>query len=177
MLLFGLALTAAAMRMQMHFSLDMDGRPVVISGLIQGFGFGFVALPINLIAFATIESRFRTQAASLYSLARSIGGSIAISVMSALLVRQGQVSHADLTGLVTSQSLPPLVGEGAVGGMLSMAASMANAEITRQSAMIAYDDAYMAMFWTIVAVMPLVLMMKPPRAMSAKELAEAAAVE
>ena len=49
-ILFGLVLTAFAMWQMTQFSLDMDSRPVMISGLIQGFGLGCTFVPLNITA-------------------------------------------------------------------------------------------------------------------------------
>jgi DHA2 family multidrug resistance protein len=157
----GLVCCALALWMMMGFSLEMDSRPVMISGLIQGLGLGFVAIPLNLMAFATIDPHYRTQGASLLMLARSLGGSIVISMMSSLLVHQQKVSHADLAGHVTEQMIP-LIGSHEVGSLTGMVLSMANGIVTQQAAMIGYLDAFTAMFWLVIAALPLVLIMKPP---------------
>ena len=47
-----------------------------------------------------------TTAASLLNLARNIGGSVGISIVSSQLVRMTQVAHADMASNVTAQSLP-----------------------------------------------------------------------
>ena len=176
LILFGLGCVVLAVHVMTGFSLEMDGRLVVMSGLLQGFGMGFVMLPINLLAFATLDPKLRTQGASLYSLSRNIGGSIAISLVTALIARQTQISHADLAAHVTTQSIP-YFAYGALPQITGELAGYANAEITRQAAMVAYVDAYVAMFWLIVVASPLVLLMRPPRARSAEDLAHAAAVE
>ena len=176
LILAGLALTAISVRMMMGFSLEMGSGPVIVSGLIQGFGFGFVSLPLNLTAFATIDARWRTQGAGLYALCRSIGGSAAIALMTALLARQGQISHADLSAHITEQSIP-LIGAGQALAVSQSAMQMVEGEIERQAAMIAYLDAFTAMFWAIIAAAPLVLLMRSPRALDAEAAAHAAAME
>ena len=78
------------------FSLDMDRRPVIVSGLVQGLSLGLIFVPMNTVAFGTLAAKFRTTAAALFNLSRSVGGSIGISVMTLLLARNLQVSHSDL---------------------------------------------------------------------------------
>ena len=165
-ILVGLGLTAVSIRMMMHFSLEMNGEPVAWSGLVQGLGFGLVFLPLNLMAFGTLDPRYRTQGAGLYNLARSLSGSIAISIVTVILSRQEQISHADLAGHITEQSLPlPVLtftqqfglAPGSVFGLV-------DAEINRQATMVAYIDAFTLMFWMVIAASPLVLLLKVPRA-------------
>jgi len=46
-ILFGLLLTAASMWQMSLFSLQMGMAPVVISGLLQGFGLGCTQVPLT----------------------------------------------------------------------------------------------------------------------------------
>ena len=176
LLFFGLATTAVGLRIMMHFNLDMDSRPVILSGLIQGFGFGFVSLPMNLSALATLDPKYRTQGAGLFALSRNLGGSIVIALMSALLVRQQQVSHADIAAHVNMPAIP-YVGLPQAGDVPAIAMSVLNGEVTRQAAMISYTDVYTAMFWMIVISAPLVLLMRPSRPKGAEDAAVAATME
>ena len=56
-ILTGLALTALSLYQMSGFSLVMDMQPIVVSGLIQGFGLGFVFVPLSTISFATLPAR------------------------------------------------------------------------------------------------------------------------
>jgi DHA2 family multidrug resistance protein len=160
-IVFGMALTAISMRMMMDASLDMSGHLIVISGIVQGFGFGCVFLPLNLMAFGTIDPRYRTQGAALYSLARSLSGSIAISLMSSLIARQVQISHNDLAGYITgsaSAMMARMMNNAAPGATMTML----NGEVTRQATMIAYVDAFTVMFWFCILAAPLILFLRSP---------------
>lgn len=178
-ILFGMTLTALSMRMMMGASPQMDGRLILLSGVVQGLGFGCVFLPLNLMAFGTIDPRFRTQGAGLYSLSRSMSGSIGISVMATLIAREGQVSHADLARHVTEQTIPLLgqMATGALGALPGSAVAMVNAELTRQATMIAYTDAFTLMFWFSIVAAPLVLLLKSPPPVAAQPGEAAMAME
>ncbi|WEK42809.1 MAG: hypothetical protein P0Y64_15850 [Candidatus Sphingomonas colombiensis] len=106
--MFGLALFAVSLRWMAGFSLAMDFWPVITSGFLQGLGMGLVFMPMNALAFATLDNRYRTDGASLLNLMRSIGQSAGISMVTVLLARNIQVSHADLAQHVTQDKLPPL---------------------------------------------------------------------
>lgn len=162
----GFLLTAWSLHMMTGFSLQMDARPVILSGIVQGLGVGMIVLPLNVIAFSTLKPHLRTDATSLYGLARSIGGSIAISVMTALVARNVQVAHGDMAGNVTATTMPFLNG-GLIerfGLRAEAVAMMVDGEINRQALMIAYIDDYWLMGWVALAIAPLVLFMRPPRA-------------
>lgn len=174
---FGLIVTAYSLWMMSQFTLDMDNRPIILSGLVQGFGFGFVMLPLNLLAFSTLSQKFRTDAAALYSLARSLGGSITISIVTALIARNSQISHSDLTSHFTSTSMPWLNTTLAqrVGAEGMPILQLLDMEIGRQALMIAYIDDFYLMFWVTIAILPLVLLFRKPR--ETGDTAEAMAVE
>jgi DHA2 family multidrug resistance protein len=74
-ILFGLLLTALSMWQMSQFSLQMGMTPVIISGLLQGFGLGCTQLPPNIIALSTLPSHILTQGTAIRSLMRNLGGS------------------------------------------------------------------------------------------------------
>ncbi len=67
---------------------------MILVGFIQGLSIGFLAIPINIIAFATLPAAIRTEATSIYSLMRNLGSAIGISITGALLQTNTQVNHA-----------------------------------------------------------------------------------
>jgi DHA2 family multidrug resistance protein len=165
LILTGLALMALSLWQMSGFSLDMDRRPIVVSGIIQGFALGFLFVPLNVIAFGTIDAKFRTTAASLLNLARNIGGSVGISVVTLLLARNLQVSHSDLASHITPYALPPInpaITRG-LPPVTDTVVAMMDAEINRQALMIAYiDDFYLMMMVTLAAI-PLLLLIRKGR--------------
>src|SRR3546814_553872 len=102
----GMLINAYSLWLMAGFSLEMDRDPVIVSGVIQGIGIGLVIVPLNLIAFSTLGQRLRTDGAAVYSLSRNIGASIAISITTALIARNVQISHSDLSTHFTAVSLP-----------------------------------------------------------------------
>ena len=146
------------------WSLDMDWRPIVWSGLLQGFGLGLTFVPLNVIAFGTLPPEYRTEAASLLNLRRNLGASLGIAAVTALLARNMQVSHADLAAHVTQFNLPidpnMALRMGQAGDLVMTAI---NGEITRQAAMIAYLDDFYAMMWATIAIIPLILLLRNPK--------------
>ncbi|WP_129791717.1 DHA2 family efflux MFS transporter permease subunit [Sphingosinicella sp. CPCC 101087] len=157
----GMALMAWSLHMMSGFSLEMDSRPIIVSGLVQGLALGLIFVPLNTIAFATMDARYRTTGASLFNLSRSIGGSIGISVVSAFLARNVQVSHADMAAHITRDALPPVSPALAqVSPLADTALAMVDAEINRQALMIAYIDDFHLMMLLSLAAMPLLLLLR-----------------
>jgi MFS transporter, DHA2 family, multidrug resistance protein len=168
----GLLITAGSTWMMTHWSLNMDWQPIVWTGLIQGFGMGFVFIPLNGVAFSTLPVRLRTDGSSLLYLFRSLGGSMGISIMTTMLARNMQTSHEDLAGHITSTSIPTIDPSSAdrLGSLGEAALQMINLEINRQAAMIAYLDDFKLMMFLIIAMSSLIFFMKPGKPTAEKSV-------
>ena len=165
LILTGIGLMSWSLWQMSGFSLEMDQRPIIVSGVIQGFALGFLFVPLNTLAFGTLDAKFRTTAASLLNLSRSIGGSIGISVVTVLLAHNLQTSHSDLAAHITQQTLPqvsPAILQGAPP-LTDAALMMADAEINRQALMIAYIDDFWLMMIISLAALPLLLLLRKGR--------------
>ncbi len=133
--------------------------------MVQGFGLGFVFIPLNVISFATLPPELRTDGTALFSLVRNVGSAIGISVMSFMLSHNTQVMHSQIAEAVTPFNRMLHSGgaffawnSGAVGGLTGL-----NGEITRQALSIAYNDDFMLMFWVCLPIAFLLLLMKKPK--------------
>jgi DHA2 family multidrug resistance protein len=159
----GIATIAVSLSMMTGFDLEMGNDLLIYSGLLQGIGMGLLMLPLNVLAFSTLAPALRTEGAAFYNLARSVGGSIAISIMGALLSRNIQISHADLSTHVTATNMP-LLESGIIerfGMQGAVITRFVDAEINRQAAMIAYLDDFWLMMWAAILAIPLVFVMRP----------------
>ncbi|MBX3593870.1 DHA2 family efflux MFS transporter permease subunit [Sphingomonas sp.] len=163
---FGFFLAAWSLYDMTRWTLEMGADHFVISGFIQGLGMGLIFMPLNGMAFATLAPEHRTEGASLLNLFRSIGASIGISAVTTILARGIQVSHADIGSTLTVERLqtldPGLLSN--LGGASDVILAIANAEVTRQAAMIAYLDDFKAMMIVTACSIPLVLFMQKPSA-------------
>ena len=157
----GVALMGVSLWMMTGFALDQPSAPVIWSGVVQGLGLGLIFVPLQSLAFETLSARLRTTAASLLNLARNVGGSVGISIVSSQLVRLSQVSHADMAAAI-GDKIPPTVGPllQSLGLPGNAALALLNAEVSRQAIFIAYLDDFKLMMLITFAVLPLLLLMK-----------------
>ncbi|HNW17292.1 MAG TPA: DHA2 family efflux MFS transporter permease subunit [Sphingorhabdus lacus] len=159
----GFVMTALSMWIMTKWSLNMDWHLIVYTGLLQGFGMGFVFIPLNGVAFSTLPMRLRTDGSALLYLFRSLGGSFGISIMTTMLARNMQTSHADLAGHITASSIPTLdlSTTDRLGALGEAGLQLINLEINRQAAMIAYLDDFKIMMFLLILMSPLIFMLKP----------------
>jgi MFS transporter, DHA2 family, multidrug resistance protein len=174
-LFFGLCLNAFALWQMTQFDLSMSIRYVVISGLIQGFGIGFIFVPLSTLAFATIPPVLRPEGSSLYTLIRNMGSAVGISVMQAQVVSQSAQAHAALTGnLDPASAIDRAMLGPAMSPATTVGAMTLNNEITRQGAMVAYVGVFHIMFYITLACIPMLLIMRTPKAAGGEPIHAAA---
>jgi DHA2 family multidrug resistance protein len=166
-ILFGLLLTAVSMWQMTGFSLYMGMGPVIVSGLLQGFGLGCTFVPLNTIALSNLPRHILTQGTALRSLMRNLGGSIGIAILEALLAENTQIVHARLVEQLRPDNplaqAPYLMAPFSLTTPSGIAAL--NAEVTRQAAMVAYiNDFALMMVVATVSIMLLLLVRPTPRA-------------
>jgi len=155
----GFALTAASSWQMSGFDLQMGASRVVWSGLMQGFGTGFVYVPLAAATFATLSPVLRNEGTALFSLTRNLGSSIGISVVNTLLTRNTQIMHATLGENVNRYSA--LLRSQFPGGLANLRSIAGlNATVTEQATMIAYNNDFKLMMFLSLAAIPLVLLLR-----------------
>lgn len=158
----GLILTAFSLWQMTNFDLLMDEKDIVISGLIQGFGVGLVYVPLSTVAFSTLPAELRNEGTALYNLLRNLGSAIGISVVEMLLTRNTQIMHANMAEHITPYNLQNLAFSSLHIDPTNLeGASMLNRIITNQASMIGYIDDYKLMMVLTIAVIPLILLLRP----------------
>ncbi|MBV1690804.1 multidrug efflux MFS transporter [Novosphingobium sp. G106] len=155
-ILVGLALCGVSMIMLSNASLEMDSDLVIASGFVQGLGSGIMFVPITTAVFATLAPQYRNEGAAMNSLIRNLGGTIWISVLQTLTIRNEAVVHARLVETVRPDN--PMMGDFDFGALQAVARM--DIEIGRQALMVSYVDAYWLLFVACLVVMPLVLFLR-----------------
>ncbi|HEX6442039.1 MAG TPA: DHA2 family efflux MFS transporter permease subunit [Stellaceae bacterium] len=170
-ILTGLALTAISLWQMTGFSMQMGMGPIIVSGLLQGFGLGFVFTPLSTVTFSTLPRNILTQGTAIFSLMRNVGGSIGISIVEALLTENTQTVHSRLVEHLRpdnplTRMMPAPYSLTAPSGIAAL-----NAEATKQAAMVAYIDDFKLMMLIVILASPLLLLLKkpPPRAPAGAE--------
>ncbi len=159
---FGFSLTALSCWQMTHFDLQMGSSTVVWSGIAQGLGTGFVYVPLATATFATLLPTLRNEGTAIFSLSRNIGSSIGISVVETLLTRNTQIMHSSLGEHIT----PYMTGQPLPSGS---ALAALNATVTKQAAMIAYNNDFQLMLFLCVAAIPLIVLMRKGAARKSAE--------
>jgi DHA2 family multidrug resistance protein len=134
----------------------------------------FLFVPINTAAYAFLPRDKNNAASGLMNLARNMGGSVGISLVTTRLDRSTQVHLNDLShNLSASNPAFQTMLQGAAQAMRAHGASATYATqqayalientVLRQATMLAYLDDFRLLGISILAMVPLVFLMKKGR--------------
>ncbi len=142
---------------------DVSQTTMIVNTIIQGIGLGFVFIPLQVIAFATLEPLLRTEGTALLSLLRNLGSAIGISVTSALVTRNSQIEHSVLAGYVTPLNRAFQGAADALSPLTARGAQALDVVLNQQAAIIAYADDFKLMMLMALPVLVLLPLMRQPR--------------
>jgi MFS transporter, DHA2 family, multidrug resistance protein len=174
MIVFGLALSAAALYHMTSFDTDVDYWTVVIARIFQAAGLAFLFIPISTVAYVGIPREKNNNASAIINLSRNLGGSIGIALLTTFLARRTQyhrsilVDHIatgdhryDSTAAHMAQHMTSMLG-GSPRQAMQMAQAQIDMMVNRQAAMLSYIDDFMLLAILFAAVIPFIFLMKKP---------------
>jgi DHA2 family multidrug resistance protein len=164
LILTGLLLTSYSLYQMSLFTTQVPVSLLVSTGIIQGFGMGFVFVPLSTLAYATLPPHYRNDAAAIFSLVRNIGSSVGISMVITLLARNTQISHSDLASYLlpfgNSEYIISTFTDNVAGTDGADVLPILNGEVTRQAATIAYLNDFLLMAVVVLFSVPFLAMLR-----------------
>jgi len=162
---FGTICGAIGMYMPTNYSLQVDTWWLMWPIVLQGIGLGFIFTPLSTIAFATLPSEYRTEAAGLFSLVRTLGGSIGIAIVITLFTRDTQKAWNHLGGFIQPDNNPALyqylntlhLNADSING-----ATIISQTVFAEAQMTAFINAYAFVSLCFLMMLPLVFLLKKP---------------
>ncbi|MGA9800997.1 MAG: DHA2 family efflux MFS transporter permease subunit [Terriglobales bacterium] len=173
MMMGGLLVLSFSLFHMTNFDLGVDFRTVVFARMLQTAGLAFLFVPINTAAYAFLPKNKNNAASGLMNLARNIGGSVGISIVTTMLDRRSQY-HISRMSSHLSPSSPQVQSmlRGTTRALESRGFSPAEAmhrayallqaNLFRQASMLAYIDNFWLLGVAILVMVPLVFLMKRP---------------
>jgi MFS transporter, DHA2 family, multidrug resistance protein len=177
----GFLISALALFHICGLNQNIDFRTAMMYRIYQSMGLAFLFIPINTAAFTAATGENSNQISSIVNLARNVGGSVGISLVTTLTTRHAQLHQDTLVRHVTNY-------DEALRDMLSgLSTNLAHQGFSRPDAMHqalgrvyamvqqqASVQAYIDTFWVLgiacLCMLPLVLLMgknDPHQAMAA----------
>jgi MFS transporter, DHA2 family, multidrug resistance protein len=174
----GVAIFVGAMWDLGHLSTAAGEPDVRLALIIRGAGLGFLFTPINNVAYASLKPSEAQQAAGLINLARQLGGSFGIAILATYLTVHNQFHRVDL--LTNVYAGRPLVDERIQALTANLIAhgygpdaahrgalALLDQQVSRQAAMLSYNDAWMLLLISFLVVAPAILMLRRHRSSAA----------
>jgi MFS transporter, DHA2 family, multidrug resistance protein len=163
LMLMGLSFSGIGMYLLTQMSLDADGSVIVSSGLLHGFSGGFMFVPLSIVVFSTLDPRQRDEGSALFALTRNVGAAIGISYLQSLTIRNAARVQSRLAEAIVPGN--PMLDWRAPSLDLSDPSSAVGlmTQIGRHATMVAYVDSFWLLLVLTLLMMPLVLLIKPPK--------------
>src|SRR6202142_913334 len=179
LMLFGLSMLSFSLFHMTGFDLGVDFRTVTMARVYQAMGLAFLFVPINTAAYSGLPRDKNNAASGLMNLARNIGGSVGISFVTTGLARRSQIHQARLVEKMNvanpqfQSMLRGMTGVFSGGGAgagsgpgtaQQHAYAMMQANVMRQSTMLAYIDNFWVLGVVIGCLIPCVFLIKKAKA-------------
>jgi DHA2 family multidrug resistance protein len=149
--------------------------------LIMGAGMPFMFVTLSSVSLSTVPRHEMTEASSIYTLTRTVGGNIGYALIATLVARGRQIHRAVLTTHVSltdpnyaafhGQLTTTLRHAGLGPAAVPMAAhAITDRLVERQATMLAYNDVSLVFAVMFVCALPLVIFLpRPDRSAEAPE--------
>jgi DHA2 family multidrug resistance protein len=183
LVLAGLGTFSVSGYMLSHVNLATSTSNIVAALCIQGLAFSFLMVPLNTVALASIPRLKMTDATGLNSLVRQIGGSLGLAVFVNLLSTNATIAKAAVGAhLVATRPEVMARVDGIANGLMGRGIDPATAQAfatmrlngmaAQQGMVIAFDKLFLLAGLLFIAIMPLVIFLKPPKTAGPIEKAE-----
>jgi len=171
---FGFLLSAGALYHMTSFDTDIDYWTIAIARIVQASGIAFLFIPISTVAYVGIPREKNNNASAVINLARNLGGSVGIALLTTFLVRRTQYHRSMLAEHIAAgdrryEAVAANLQHhmASLGGSAQQALHMAQAQIQtmvdRQAQMLSYIDDFLVLAVLFAILIPFsFLMRKPP---------------
>jgi MFS transporter, DHA2 family, multidrug resistance protein len=160
----GIALLLWSMWDMSGWTPQIDTTTLIVVTFLQGVGMGFVFVPLNLTAFATLAPNYRTDGSALMNLTRNIGSAIGVSVTTTVLGSSVQVLHSQLAGYASgfNRALGVNAPSMMMNPQLPFGLANLNGMIEMRAEVIAYSNDFLFMTYVSLPAFLIIWFMKKP---------------
>ena len=160
-------------------NLDVAESNLVWPRVVQVLGLGMTTVPLSTIMFRFLPVEQSSNAAGIYALVRNEGGSVGIALSSTFLQRTAQTHQTYLAANLSPSNPATQAALHAVTGAQGVASAnqgyagmtLLYARLQQEAELLAYMDQYRMFTYILIALLPLVFLLKrPPRIVGKVEL-------
>ena len=182
LVVFGALVTCWSYYDLSRLSLQAGFWNLVPTLLVMGVGMPFMFVPLSTVSLSTIARADMTDASSLYTLARRIGGNIGYALVASLVARGEQIHRVQLAAHITPYNPNLTAFQQQAAELLDRAGmnpaalqhtglALLNELVNRQAAMMAYNDVSWILGLLFLFTIPLALMLPSRRTIARQQVA------
>jgi DHA2 family multidrug resistance protein len=147
-----------------RFEMNVPLSEVAWVLALQGFGVGWLWVPMTLVTFSNLDPKRSAEGAALFHFVRSVASSYYISASVVVVFHAQKINYGELVQWINPFSAP-LRLQVATGGWSTESASglaQISGEVGRQALNIGYINAFNLYLWTSLLVYPLIALIAWP---------------
>ncbi|MBZ9867259.1 DHA2 family efflux MFS transporter permease subunit [Mesorhizobium sp. CA15] len=179
LIMLGMSVVAVALWHTTSLTPDASFGFFAYARVYMMIGLPFLFIPISTAAYVGLPPQKTDQASSLINVARNLGGSIGVSLSNTVIAQNAQlhqsvlVSHTAQSSDTYQQTLRQVtdhfVAEGSpLAEARQQAVGWIGQEIGRQASLLAYVDVFFYCAVATALLVPLALLLRPPKSGTAK---------
>ncbi|HTT75707.1 MAG TPA: DHA2 family efflux MFS transporter permease subunit [Candidatus Binataceae bacterium] len=159
-----------------HFYTGIDFWNIAIPGIYRGVGSGLIFIPLSTISLGAVSKEEMGTASGLFNMVRTIGGSIGIAVLIAMLSSHAQIHQSYLSARVDTFSFGEWIRSyPSASGMFNQIdrhgqaplLDMLYIEMQRQASVMAFLDDFRLIAYIFFFLTPLAFVMRRPASFNA----------
>ncbi len=165
--------SALALFSMTRFDADIDYSTIAWARVYQSLALALLFIPINTVALTGVPTEKSNNASAIINMMRNIGSSVGISLVTTLIARREQYHQNVLVEHVTPfshqydtliQKLQQayLAQSASAADALQHAQAQVYAMVQREAALLSYNDSFWALAVILVAMVPLVFLLRKP---------------
>jgi DHA2 family multidrug resistance protein len=147
------------------FYAEIDFWNIAIPGLLRGIGSGLIFIPMTTLSLAAVPKEQMGAASSLFNMVRTVGGSVGIAIVVAMLSSHAQIHQSYLSGHVDAFHMNAFTS-GMRQSVLTSGPEhflgMVYLEMQRQASVLSFIDDFRLVAFIFFAISPMVFLMHRP---------------
>ncbi len=172
LVLVGVLMNILSLGLLWSVNLGVDFQYVMWSRIVQGFGLGFLFVPITTAAYTRVQAAQMGDATGLFNLLRNEGGSVGIALSATLLSQRAQFHQTRLVERLTpldpayqerlhaiAQGLFLRSGQDGFSSQ-RLALGLMQGELERQALLMAFVDVFFVLTLVFAMLLPFIFLLK-----------------
>ena len=161
-LLFGLAISAYATWSMSQWTVDVRHWDVIWTSFLHGLAAGPIFTPLNSLTLSRLKGRVQDQGFAFFYLNFDVGSAIGTAAIVGAHARLSQINHSVLAEHISPfrEVLPGAHPSGAWSLSETSGLAALEGEVSRQAAMIAYNDSFLIVSLALAATIPMILLFR-----------------